>query len=244
MSQFVLFARGVIALLALWPALSIAVREQWGGPDSAEKQVWMASVLVDEFESRADYLAALDGAERTVDPASASDPPLDHEQLADLLAQIMSDEFEASIEDDSVAPLASDILRLWRDIVAPGSGFSSGSAAPTPSASAFATASASAPAALPSLLARTPEETVAALERQAAARGKVVATSGGGPDEVDGDSDWSSDDDDDGGEPTPASAAAPTQAGDGMDVDEAPELVLRDDVDEDGFTVVRKGRRR
>ena len=46
----VLFARGVIARLALWPALRIAVEQGWGGPESAEKRTWIASVIVDSFE--------------------------------------------------------------------------------------------------------------------------------------------------------------------------------------------------
>ncbi|WOO80501.1 Pre-rRNA-processing protein tsr2 [Vanrija pseudolonga] len=200
--QILHFARGVVALLDLWPALTIAVREGWGGHESADKKTWLASELIDAFESRADYTEA-DGV-RTVDASNAADPPLDIDQLADLLTQVMSDEFDAAIEDGSVEPLSADILRLWRDVVAPS--------------------------------ARTPEETVAALERKAAevTRTGVSATSGGGPQEEDG-SDWESEDDDD-----------------EMDEDEAPQLVPAEQprqrqepvVDEDGFTVVQKGRRR
>ncbi|TXT07469.1 hypothetical protein VHUM_03189 [Vanrija humicola] len=197
--QILLFARGVVALLDLWPALTIAVREGWGGHESADKKTWLASELIDAFESRADYAEA-DGV-RTVEPSNAADPPLDIDQLADLLTQVMSDEFDAAIEDGSVEPLAGDILRVWRDVVAPST--------------------------------RTPEETVAALERKAAevTRSGVAATSGGGPEEEDG-SDWESGSEDD-------------------DDDEAPQLVPAEPrqrqepvVDEDGFTVVQKGRRR
>ncbi|KAL1411901.1 rRNA accumulation-related protein [Vanrija albida] len=198
--EILLFARGVVALLDLWPALTIAVREGWGGHESADKKTWLASELIDSFEQRADYVEA-EGA-RTVDAKSAADPPLDIDQLADLLTQVMSDEFDAAIEDGSVEPLAADILRLWRDVVAPS--------------------------------ARTPEETVAALERKAAevTRTGVQATSGGGPEEDD--EDWESGSEDD-----------------EMDEDEAPQLVPAEPkprnepvVDEDGFTVVQKGRRR
>ncbi|KAI0250594.1 hypothetical protein BJV78DRAFT_1320225 [Lactifluus subvellereus] len=57
----VLFARGVIARLELWPALRVAVEQGWGGPESREKRRWLASAiyialmlaqaLEDEFEA-------------------------------------------------------------------------------------------------------------------------------------------------------------------------------------------------
>ncbi|KAK4684131.1 pre-rRNA-processing protein TSR2, partial [Tremellales sp. Uapishka_1] len=108
------FARGLLSLLDLWPALTIAVREQWGGAQSAEKKTWLASTIIDEFESRATFLA--DGT--TVDPATATDPPLDLDDLIELLNQMMSDEFDANIEDGSIDLVAGDIVRLWRDILA------------------------------------------------------------------------------------------------------------------------------
>lgn len=99
-----LFARGVIATLDLWPALTIAVNEQWGGRSSAEKRTWMASILIDEFESR-------------FSPASPEELPLDEDEIADLLQQIMSDEFDANIEDGSLEAVASDVVKLWRALM-------------------------------------------------------------------------------------------------------------------------------
>jgi pre-rRNA-processing protein TSR2 len=90
------FARGVIARLALWPALRIAVQNGWGGPDSSRKRTWMASVVVDTFEEK-------------------STPP-DAEYIEELLLQIMGDEFETVIEDGSVESVAKDVTKLWKDI--------------------------------------------------------------------------------------------------------------------------------
>jgi len=90
------FARGVIARLALWPALQIAVQNGWGGPDSTEKRTWIASVIVDTFEER-------------------STPP-DAEYIEEMLLQIMDDEFETVIEDQSTESVAKDITNLWKDI--------------------------------------------------------------------------------------------------------------------------------
>ncbi|WVR03634.1 hypothetical protein IAU60_000628 [Kwoniella sp. DSM 27419] len=117
-----LFARGTLALLDMWPALTVAVAEQWGGPESAAKKTWLASTLIDEFEARATYLpvtGADANAPQVVDPASANDPPLDHDELGDLLHQIMSDEFDANIEDGSIDSVAADLVRLWRDVLGP-----------------------------------------------------------------------------------------------------------------------------
>ncbi|BEI87582.1 uncharacterized protein CcaverHIS019_0103000 [Cutaneotrichosporon cavernicola] len=186
--EILLFARGVIALLDLWPALTIAVREGWGGHDSAEKKTFLASEIVELFDTRADRLP-----DNTIDPKG--DDPLDRDQVSDLLAQVMSDEFEAAVEDDSLDPLGADIVRCWRDVLA------------------------------------GKVEVVEGLENKAAEVGRmgVKAQSGGGEVEVDSEGEeWESD-------------------------DEAPELVPvahepkeRQDpvVDDDGFTLVQKPRRR
>ena len=90
------FAKGVIARLALWPALRIAVQNSWGGPDSSKKRTWMASIIVDEFEEQA--------------------TPPDAEYIEELLLQIMDDEFETVIEDGSAESVARDIANLWKDV--------------------------------------------------------------------------------------------------------------------------------
>ena len=90
------FAKGVIARLALWPALRIAVQNGWGGPDSTQKRTWIASVIVDTFEEQ-------------------STPP-DAEYIEEMLLQIMDDEFETIVEDESAESVAKDITNLWKDI--------------------------------------------------------------------------------------------------------------------------------
>lgn len=92
----VLFARGVIARLAVWPALRVAVDQGWGGPESAEKRTWMASVIVDAFEEQ--------------------DPVPDAVYVEEQLLQIMEDEFETVLEDGSAEAVAKDIVRVWQDV--------------------------------------------------------------------------------------------------------------------------------
>jgi len=92
----ILFARGVIARLAIWPALRIAVEQNWGGPDAVQKRTWLASVIVDAFEEQ--------------------DPPPDDIYIEETLLQVMADEFEVVLEDGSAESVAKDVVRLWEDV--------------------------------------------------------------------------------------------------------------------------------
>ncbi|KAG6884902.1 RuvB ATP-dependent DNA helicase pontin [Termitomyces sp. T159_Od127] len=91
----VLFARGVIARLAIWYILRIAVQEGWGGTGAAEKRTWLASVIVDTFEEQ-------------------SQTP-DDQYIEELLLQIMADEFETIVEDGSAESVAQDIVCMWEE---------------------------------------------------------------------------------------------------------------------------------
>lgn len=97
-STSVLFARGVIARLAIWPALRIAVDQTWGGPESAGKRTWLASVLVDAFEEE--------------------DPKPDVGYVELTLLQVMEDEFDTVLEDGSAESVAKDVVQLWEEVAA------------------------------------------------------------------------------------------------------------------------------
>ncbi|KAL5512248.1 hypothetical protein ACEPAG_3533 [Sanghuangporus baumii] len=94
-SSIMLFARGIIARLSVWQALRLAVDEGWGGPESAQKRIWMASEIVDAFEK-----------------AKPSEIP-DAIYLEEMLLQIMADEFDTILEDESAEAVARDIMSLW-----------------------------------------------------------------------------------------------------------------------------------
>ncbi|KAJ7740590.1 Pre-rRNA-processing protein TSR2-domain-containing protein [Mycena metata] len=89
----VLFARGVIARLATWDTLRLAVQEGWGGPGALQKRTWLASVIVDAFEE-------------TV-------PTPDDQYVEEILVQVLADEFDTDLEDGSAEPVALDVVRLW-----------------------------------------------------------------------------------------------------------------------------------
>ncbi|KAI6044048.1 Pre-rRNA-processing protein TSR2-domain-containing protein [Pisolithus marmoratus] len=106
----VLFARGMLARLVLWPALRIAVHNLWGGPESAEKQRWLAGVIVDQYEDHTPHTAPSTSQSqflRTVPDAS---------YIEEILLQIMFDEFEVTLEDNSAYDVARDVVRLWEDV--------------------------------------------------------------------------------------------------------------------------------
>ena len=92
----VLFARGVIARLASWPVLQIAVEQGWGGPHGAEKRRWLASVIVDAFEQQVSLPDAI--------------------YVEQMLLQIMEDEFDTVVEDSSTEAVADDIVKLWNQV--------------------------------------------------------------------------------------------------------------------------------
>ena len=93
--SIVLFARGVIAILNTWPVLRLAVEEGWGGPESAQKRRWLAGAVVDEFQT----------------PSGGQIP--DAPYVEEMLLQVMQDEFEIDLDDDSGAEISQQIVRLW-----------------------------------------------------------------------------------------------------------------------------------
>lgn len=77
-----------------WQALTLAVDNEWGGADSAEKRDWLAGTLADLY---------------------SPDKETDVEDVEDVVVQVMGDEFSVLLEDDSAYELAKAIDASWRD---------------------------------------------------------------------------------------------------------------------------------
>jgi pre-rRNA-processing protein TSR2 len=77
--------------LHLWPALTLAVQNEWGGPSSSDKRDWFAGAISDLF---------------------ISNPQTDAQDLEDFMEQIMGDEFECVVDDGSLEEAAGAIVRL------------------------------------------------------------------------------------------------------------------------------------
>ena len=71
--------------------MTLAVQNSWGGPDSSEKRDWFAGAISDLFEVT---------------------PDADVEYLEEFMLQIMNDEFEINIEDQSGEEIAAKIVGL------------------------------------------------------------------------------------------------------------------------------------
>lgn len=87
-----------MARLALWGALRVAIRENWGssGATAKQTQLQFASEIVDAFDGQ--------------------DPIPDAVDVEELLMQVMEEEFDTLLEDDSAQSVATDILRLWEEV--------------------------------------------------------------------------------------------------------------------------------
>ena len=77
-----------------WSALTLAVQDQWGGPDSKGKREWFAGAISDLFVQR---------------------PNTDLEDVETMLLQVMLDEFEVNVDDASAFDVAQQIVRLRAD---------------------------------------------------------------------------------------------------------------------------------
>ncbi|KAJ5467334.1 Pre-rRNA-processing protein TSR2 [Penicillium sp. IBT 31633x] len=74
-----------------WPALSLAVQSNWGGPNSSEKRDWLCGAISDMLADR---------------------PETDAEDLEEVLIQVMNDEFDVAVDDESAADVADLIMEL------------------------------------------------------------------------------------------------------------------------------------
>jgi len=102
----VYFARTLLARLAVWPVLRIAVDSSWGGPESKQKRTWMASELLDVFDSSS--------PSNTLHPNSASNQ-VDEDYIEEMILQMMNDEFDCVVEDGSSTEVAADLVKLWKE---------------------------------------------------------------------------------------------------------------------------------
>ncbi|XXG96111.1 rRNA accumulation- protein [Hypoxylon texense] len=99
------FEQGVAISLHLWLSLTVAVQNNLGGPSSEDKRDWFAGAIVDMFPSFVDLAK----------PRKPSQKPLpqdpDSDDVEATLLQVMWDEFETNVDDDSEVEVAERILK-------------------------------------------------------------------------------------------------------------------------------------
>lgn len=74
-----------------WPALTLAVESNWGGPKSDDKRDWLCGAISEMLADR---------------------PETDAEDLEDVLIQVMNDEFDVVVDDDTAADVAAQIMEM------------------------------------------------------------------------------------------------------------------------------------
>ncbi|RAL16255.1 uncharacterized protein BO97DRAFT_402704 [Aspergillus homomorphus CBS 101889] len=82
---------GITLALNDWPALTLAVQSNWGGPTSADKRDWLCGAISEMLAER---------------------PETDAYDLEDVLVQVMTDEFDVDVDDESAATVADQIMEM------------------------------------------------------------------------------------------------------------------------------------
>ena len=85
------FENSIWYLLSLWHPLHVACANGWGGPDSADKMDWFAGAVSDLLNTR---------------------PDTDQEDFECFLLQVMQDNFDCNVEDESEVDIARSILAV------------------------------------------------------------------------------------------------------------------------------------
>ncbi|WPH02788.1 Pre-rRNA-processing protein TSR2-domain-containing protein [Acrodontium crateriforme] len=87
---------GIWYAISLWPALNIACANNWGGPNTSDKRDWFAGAVSELL---------------------TTEPDTDSEDLEVFLLQVMEDEFDLRVEDETECEVARNILLLRQALI-------------------------------------------------------------------------------------------------------------------------------
>ncbi|KAK2771556.1 pre-rRNA-processing protein tsr2 [Colletotrichum kahawae] len=104
------FEQAVALSLHMWPALSLAVQNHWGGPDSADKRDWFAGAVTELFPA---YVKIANGQAVPANNNAVEEP--DTEYVETFLLQVMVDEFEVNVDDETGFDVAERIIKIRAD---------------------------------------------------------------------------------------------------------------------------------
>lgn len=106
------FEQAVVLSLHVWPALTLAVQNSWGGESSDDKRDWFAGAVVDLF---APFERLVDGVAAPRLPADSDYEEPDADYLEEFMLNVMMDEFDVNVDDASGYEIARQILTLRAD---------------------------------------------------------------------------------------------------------------------------------
>ncbi|CAI6331866.1 unnamed protein product [Periconia digitata] len=89
------FDLGIWHSLFGWQILTVAIQNQWGGPDSADKRDWLAGQISELF---------------------ASDPETEAEDVEVMLLQVLEDEYGVRLEDETEVAVAREIMTIRKEL--------------------------------------------------------------------------------------------------------------------------------
>ena len=111
-----LFARAVILTMELWPAMRLAVSEQWGGTDSADKKQFLISHICDTYSEEPSSASIQQQISNNQSSSIQAPKVPDVDDLAETLEMYFEDEYESKIEDGSADWIAGRIVHLHKCI--------------------------------------------------------------------------------------------------------------------------------
>lgn len=89
------FDLGIWHVLFNWATLTVAVKNQWGGPDSSDKRDWLAGQISELF---------------------TNEPQTDAEDVEVMLLQVLEDEFGIRLEDETEVQVAKDVMAIRKEV--------------------------------------------------------------------------------------------------------------------------------
>ncbi|TDZ44725.1 Pre-rRNA-processing protein TSR2 [Colletotrichum trifolii] len=101
------FEQAVALSLHMWPALTLAVQNHWGGPDSADKRDWFAGAIAELFPP---FTRVVNDQAAPASNSTLEEP--DTEYVETMLLQVMVDEFEVNVDDETGFDVAERIIKL------------------------------------------------------------------------------------------------------------------------------------
>ncbi|KAF2194048.1 hypothetical protein K469DRAFT_734624 [Zopfia rhizophila CBS 207.26] len=88
------FDLGIWHALFNWPVLTVAIQNQWGGPDSEDKRDWLAGAISEIFQNQ---------------------PETDALDVEVVLLQALEDEFGVRLEDETEVTVAREIMNIRKE---------------------------------------------------------------------------------------------------------------------------------
>ncbi|PVI00988.1 pre-rRNA-processing protein TSR2 [Periconia macrospinosa] len=89
------FDLGIWHALFNWQILTVAIQNQWGGPDSADKRDWLAGQISELF---------------------ANDAATEAEDVEVMLLQVLEDEYGVRLEDETEVAVAREIMTIRKEL--------------------------------------------------------------------------------------------------------------------------------